>query len=155
MNLLKERSTSHKIVDTIIDWKCNTIIIGHNKGQKQEINMNRKNNRHFVQVPHYKFIQMITYKAQLAGITVLETEESYTSRASFLHRDFIPVYEKGKKKKVYQFSGQRVGRGLYKSDKGILNADVNGAFNIIRKLVPDEEIQGISGCSNPVSVIVK
>ena len=73
------------------------------------------------------------------------TEESYTSRASFLDRDEIPRFEK-KKDEKFQFSGRRVKRGMYKTKNGILiNADVNGAANIIRKVVPDAFSKGNRG----------
>jgi putative transposase len=80
---------------------------------------------------------MLTYKAQLVGITVLITEESYTSQASFLDRDDLPVYDPKLKEKS-AFSGKRIARGLYRSKDGILmNADCNGSANIIRKVAPD------------------
>ena len=73
------------------------------------------------------------------------TEESYTSKASFLDRDEIPCFEK-KKDEKFQFSGRRVKRGMYKTKNGILiNADVNGAANIIRKVVPDAFSKGNRG----------
>ena len=87
--------------------------------------------------PHARFISMLTYKAGLVGITVKLTEESYTSKASFLDRDSLPVWKPGEKTK-YVFSGKRVKRGLYLASNGReINADVNGAGNMIRKVAPD------------------
>ena len=80
---------------------------------------------------------MLTYKAELVGISVLITEESYTSKASFLDRDPLPVCNP-KDDTKHTFSGKRVKRGLYRaSGKRYINADVNGAYNIVRKVAPD------------------
>ena len=80
---------------------------------------------------------MLTYKAELVGITVKITEESYTSKASFLDRDPLPVRGKGESEK-HTFSGKRLTRGLYQASNGrYINADINGATNIIRKVAPD------------------
>ena len=144
---------SRKIVDTISGWCCNTIIIGHNKNWKQESSIGRVNNQKFVQIPFNQLISMIVYKAEELGIQVILTEESYTSKASALHRDFLPTYSKDITQ-AHTFSGKRASRGLYKSDKGVVNADVNAAFNIMRKVVRDDLIQRIEGYSNPVSVAI-
>ncbi len=91
---------------------------------------------------------MLTYKAQLKGIKVIITEEAYTSRASAVDGDDVPQY--GAEKPVFQ--GHRIARGLYKTAQGrLLNADVNGSFNITRKVIPDVFDQGIKGLPfNPV-----
>src|SRR5262245_6274858 len=87
---------------------------------------------------------MLTYKAELVGIRVLVTEESYTSQASFLDGDPLPVYDPAQPTPV--FSGRRVNRGLYRASDGRrLNADVNGAYNILRKVVPNAFGNGIGG----------
>jgi len=75
---------------------------------------------------------MIQYKGLLEGINVIIIEESYTSKTSFLDNDFIPKYDPENEEK-YKFSGRRIHRGLYKSKKGFINADLNGSFNIMRK----------------------
>jgi putative transposase len=99
--------------------------------------MGKRNNQNFVQIPHARFIAMLTYKAELVGITLLLTEESYTSKASFLDCDLLPV-RKPNDEARYTFSGKRVKRGLYRaSNNRYINADVNGAYNIIRKVAPD------------------
>lgn len=109
-----------------------TIIIGRNKDWKQASKMGTKNNQSFVSIPHRLLIQMITYKAKRHGINVILAEESYTSKASFLDRDDLPVY--GEKDVTMAFSGKRVKRGLYRAKDGtLINADVNGAANIMRK----------------------
>ena len=80
---------------------------------------------------------MIQYKARLAGITVIVTEESYTSRASFIDRNEMPVYDPEQTAKP-KFSGQRIKRGLYRAKDGtLINADCNGSYNIMRKVAPD------------------
>lgn len=125
-----------QVINQVVDNSLNTIIIGKNKEWKQEINIGRKNNQNFVQVPFNQFVQMVTYKAALLGINVIQQEESYTSKASFLDNDNIPTFKKGQivSDEEKQFSGKRTKRGLYVSGKGIsLNADVNGSLNIMRK----------------------
>jgi len=145
---------SKKIIDILNEWNADTVVLGKNDGWKQKLNISRINNQKFVQIPYNQLIQMITYKAEAAGITVIKTEESYTSVASALDLDTIPVYQKNQKIDKSLFSGVRTKRGMYKSQRGILNADVNGALNIVRKVFPDAFSQGIEGCSNPVSVTI-
>jgi putative transposase len=94
---------------------------------------------------------MIRYKAAEQGIEVQVTEESYTSKASFLDLDLLPLYEKGK---GATFSGKRIHRGLYQSPQGTLNADVNGAANILRKVVPNVSWNGIEELDGTQSVNV-
>ena len=131
--------SSKAIVDYAIETGTGTIIIGENKGWKQEINIGKKNNQNFVSIPFDQFKSMITYKSEENGIMVIFTEESYTSKASNLDEDFLPVFKEGQK---HTFSGKRVKRGLYRWSKGFINADLNGALGIIRKVVPEslEEI---------------
>ncbi|MHC5720483.1 MAG: zinc ribbon domain-containing protein, partial [Nostoc sp.] len=115
------------------------------------IALGSRNNQNFVQVPHARFIDQITYKAELVGIQVIVNEESYTSQASFLDQDLIPSYQKGRN---HTFSGKRIKRGLYKSEGGsLLNADINGSLNILRKAIPEAFAQGIKGIVvSPVKV---
>ena len=109
------------------------IVMGHNEGQKQEVTLGDKNNQHFVAIPYLKFIAVLKTAAAKCGIAVVIREESYTSRASLLDMDDIPTYKHGDDTK-YQFSGNRIHRGLYKSGNGtVMNADINGASNILRK----------------------
>jgi transposase len=118
--------------------------LGQKPRSKQEVNLGKRNNQNLVSVPHARFIAMLTYKAALVGIQVLLTEESYTSQASFLDADPLPVYGTGE---APAFSGRRVKRGLYRAADGRdINADVNGAYNIMRKVAPEAFAQGSSGC---------
>ena len=114
------------------------IVIGHNNDWKQEVNLGNKNNQNFVQLPHSRFIEMVRYKATLVGIEVQDHEESYTSKCSFL--DSEPI---GKKE---HYCGKREKRGLFRSASGrTINADLNGAYNILRKALPDAFCKGIEG----------
>jgi len=106
---------------------------------EQEVNIGKRNNQNFVNIPFARFIHMLTYKAELVGIRVVMTKESYTSKCSFL--DFEPIG----KHEVY--AGKRVKRGLFRSATGKrYNADVNGSYNIIRKVASDAFVQGSRGC---------
>ncbi|NER06494.1 MAG: IS200/IS605 family element transposase accessory protein TnpB, partial [Okeania sp. SIO3C4] len=126
------------------------LIIGQSQNWKQGIKLGKKNNQQFVNIPHYKLIEMLISRAKLRGIKVIITEESYTSQSSCLHGDDLPKYGENKPK----FSGKRVTRGLYKTrENKLLNADVNGSLNIIKKVIPDVFDQGIKGLLfNPVAI---
>ena len=111
--------------------------------------MGRRNNQNFVSIPHARFIDMLTYKAALVGIQVEVREESYTSKASFLDLDSIPNY-KPNDEEQHVFSGKRIGKRnrLYRTKDGhTICADVNGAYNILRKSRPDvfSEAKGVAG----------
>ena len=128
------KSTSY-IVNQLVSNSINTVVLGQNKDWKQDINIGTKNNQSFTSIPHNMFTNMLKYKCRLNGINVVCIEESYTSKSSFLDSDHIPSL---KDKKV-NFSGQRIKRGLYRSRNGsIINADVNGSFNILRRFVLKE-----------------
>ncbi|WP_256386496.1 IS200/IS605 family accessory protein TnpB-related protein [Hydrocoleum sp. CS-953] len=88
---------SRLIINTLITYKIGTLIIGQNQEWIQEIKLVKKNNQNFVQIPHGKLIEMLSYKAKMVGIKVILTEESYTSIASFMDNDKIPVYKNGEK----------------------------------------------------------
>ena len=121
------------IVNHAVSNNTNTIIIGYNKGWKQDTNISKANNQNFTQIPFYKLVKLIQYKAKLKGIKVELQEESYTSKASFFDNDKIPTYKKNKPVK-YKFSGKRSHRGLYITGSGLkVNADINGSLNILRK----------------------
>lgn len=82
-------------------------------------------------MPFQRFVEMLTYKCALEGITVVLQEESYTSKSSFFDGDPLPVYGKTKQP---VFTGKRIKRGLYKTGEGkLVNADINGSLNILRK----------------------
>ena len=117
---------SRYIVNQLVSNQINTIIIGYNKGWKQEVNIGRKNNQNFTQLPFSMLRDMLSYKCRLEGINVIVTEESYTSKCSFIDNEEI------KKKETYD--GKRVKRGLYLTKNGqLINADINGSYNIMRK----------------------
>lgn len=123
---------SRSIIDTCVEHGVSTLAIGVNKGIKQRSSMGKQNNQSFTAIPFSRLIFMLKYKAENAGITVIEQEESYTSKADFLNGDYIPVY--GRDDDRACFSGSRIKRGLYRSGTGaVINADVNGAANIMRK----------------------
>ena len=125
---------SKYIVNHAVSNNTNTIVIGYNKGWKQDTNIGKKNNQNFIQIPFQKLIQLIKYKAKLKGIKVEIQEESYTSKASFFDNDKIPTYRKNKPVVKYKFSGKRSHRGLYITSTGLrVNADINGSLNILRK----------------------
>ena len=133
--------TMHKIASDIVHFclasGITTIVIGKNKNWKQKSNIGHVNNQNFVQIPLETLRWMITYKAESAGLIVVEQEESYTSKASLVDGDEIPVYGK-ETKNLVAFSGRRIKRGLYRTGSGqVINADLNGAGNILRKYIPD------------------
>lgn len=120
---------SKHIINNCVMNQITTIVIGKNDGWKQRVHMSKKVNQNFVSIPFNRLIAMIEYKASKVGVTVIQTEESYTSGTSFLD-DELPTKEFYNKKR-------RIHRGLFKSNTGaLINADVNGAFQIIRKVFP-------------------
>jgi putative transposase len=129
---------SRYIVDWMVSARLGSIIIGHNVGWKQEVDIGSVNNQNFVTIPHSTFIHMLTYKAQLAGIKVIVQEESYTSKCSFL--DLEPI------RKHTQYCGRRVMRAEFISAQGQpIHADINGSYNILRKGLPSAFARGIQG----------
>lgn len=122
-------SASKAIVDLLVSEHIGVVVIGKNPEWKQDINIGKRNNQSFVQLPHARFIEMLTYKAKLVGIQVILTEESYTSKCSFLDMEPLGQHD--------LYMGKRIKRGLFRSAMGkFINADVNGAYNIIRKVAP-------------------
>lgn len=113
------------------EMQIEKVFIGKNAGWKQNLPFGKKVKQRFAFLPYETFIEQLRYKCQLRGITVITQEESYTSKASFLDNDDVPVYGETDNPK---FSGRRVKRGLYRSSDGrLINADVNGSYNIMRK----------------------
>ena len=137
-------TASKAIIALLVQEDLGTLVVGKNPGWKQEAELGRVNNQHFVGLPHARFIAMLEYKAKLAGIRFVLREESYTSKASFLDHDPIPTYDP-KQEGKHVFSGKRIKRGLYRARDGrCLNADVNGSANILRKALPNAfEADGI------------
>ena len=128
----------HKVTKYLANYfderDVSIVVIGNNSGWKNGINIGRRNNQNFVNIPYTRFINQLTYKCKLLGITVITREESYTSKASFLDYDEIPNY---KDEAIPKFSGKRIKRGAYKSKARIINADVNGAYNTMVKENPN------------------
>ena len=125
--------TARKVIDYCINNDIGTLIIGYNKDFQRNSKLGKQNNQNFVGIPYGRLQNKLKYLCELNGIRYIEQEESYTSKASFWDKDFIPVYGTGSAG-IYTFSGQRIYRGLYKTASGkILNADINGALNIMRK----------------------
>lgn len=135
--------SSRRIINFCIENSIRTIIIGKNPEWKQNSKLGRKGNQDFVQIPFARFIEMIRYKAEEYGIAVILTEESYTSGTSFIDNE-LPVKENYNK-------SRRVHRGLFKSNAGtLINADLNAAYQIIKKVFP---IKWDSGCAlHPIVV---
>ena len=122
---------SKKIIDYCLEHNVKQIIIGHNKLQKQKSKL-----KNFVAIPTFKLIELIKYKAEYQGIEVIETEESYTSITSYLDKE-EPIKDNANK-------ARRIHRGLFKSNKNkIINADVNSAYQIMKKVIGDKVIKPI------------
>lgn len=131
----------HKLSKYIVRWcrknRIGTLVYGHTKFWKQKTSIGKQNTQNFVQLPFMSFIGMLRYQCEREGIRLMEQEESYTSKASAADRDWIPVYDPDHSE-ACRFSGTRVKRGLYRTGDGrIVNADLNGAANILRKAFPD------------------
>ena len=124
---------ANKLIEILKEEKISKLVVGYNKGWKQEINIGSKNNQNFVSIPFRKILNILKYKLKDNGIEYKEQEESYTSKASYLDNDDIPIYKENDDTN-YIFSGRRIKRSIYKSKQGkIINADLNGALNILKK----------------------
>ena len=122
-------------IDYCMAIGCDTIVVGYNQEWKQNCNIN-KNTQNFVQLPYYNFISKLKYKCEDVGIKFIETEESYTSGTSFLDNE-LPIKENYNK-------SRRIKRGLFKSNNGnLINSDVNGSYQIIKKVFPKAFVDGI------------
>lgn len=147
----------HKATKSIVDYTlncgANTIVIGKNKNWKRSIHLGKRINQNFIGIPHNRMIEILKYKANFKGITVITTNESYTSQTSFLDGE-KPCKENGnyhRRLKHLSPSTRRIHRGLFRSNDGILiNADANGAYQIIKKVFSDvkfskfnQEIRGL------------
>ena len=136
------------VVDYALSLDVNTIVIGNNKDWKRESELSKRINQSFVGIPHQDFINKVIYKAENVGIKVILTEESYTSGTSFLDNE-LPIKENYNK-------SRRIYRGLFKSNEGkLINADVNGSYQIMKKVFPNAFANGIEGVGlHPVRVNV-
>ena len=128
----------HCISKYVVDWcvlyNIDTLIIGHNKEWKQN-NIGMQN---FTYIPYEMFIHMLSYKCENNGITFIINEEKYTSGTSFLDEEFPCKKNYNKNRRIY--------RGLFISNNGIkINADVNGAYQILKKVIPNAFADGIEG----------
>ncbi len=125
--------TCRYIINYCINNNIGNLVIGYNAKIQQNIKLGKINNQNFVNIPFGNIIQKLTYLCKLYGINFLKQEESYTSKASFFDNDDIPVYDRNNTKQ-YTFNGKRIKRGLYQTKTGYkLNADINGALNILKK----------------------
>lgn len=132
---------STHIINEAIKNNISKIFIGNNSGWKSEANLGRVNNQNFVNIPHMRLFHQLEYKGALKGIEVIFTEESYTSKASFFDKDELPTLGQANSP---TFSGRRIKRGLYRDGQcNLWNADLNGAANIMRKVVADKAYKGI------------
>lgn len=139
---------SRFIVNYCIQNKIKTIVVGLNQNWKQRINIGKKNNQKFVQIPHSKFVNQLKYKAEEVGIMVIVHEESYTSKCDGLALEPIKKHE--------NYLGRRKRRGLFQSSIGkLINADINGALNILRKVTGDSVVKQIISSGfvfNPIKI---
>ena len=123
---------TNKLIEILRTERVSKLVVGYNKEWKQEINIGSKNNQNFVSIPFRKILDILRYKLEDNGIEYKEQEESYTSKASYLDNDDIPIYKE--EIEEIKFSGKRIKRGIYKSkQEKIINADLNGALNILKK----------------------
>jgi len=129
------------ITDICVEYDIKNVVIGYNKYQKQEINTGKVNNQNNVYIPLYKLRSKLQSKCELYGINYFPIEESYTSKASSVDLDYLPKYGD---KVIHEFSGSRIKRGLYKTkDNLILNADINGSINILRKYLKESKLNDL------------
>jgi len=148
----KIKDFMHKASRYVVNWcvkhNIDTVIIGKNDNWKQEINLGKRLNQSFVQIPYDMFIHQLQYKCEEVGIKIVLTDELYTSGTSFLDGE-APTKENYNK-------SRRIKRGLFRSNKGILiNADVNGAYQIIKKVSPNAFANGVEGVGlHPVKLNV-
>jgi IS605 OrfB family transposase len=141
-------NVSKYIIQYCVNNDIKNIVIGHNKEWKQECNIGKRNNQNFVQIPFNTLIQQVQYKAKMVGINVIITEESYTSKVDHL------AFEEMKHQENYL--GKRIKRGLFSSSKKLLlNADINAAIGILRKVIGNDFINQLNrGCvTQPLKVL--
>ena len=140
----------HNASSYVVKWciknQIDTIIVGHNDKWKQRTRMGKSNNQKFLYIPYDMLIGQLKYKCENSGINFVETEESYTSGTSFLDGE-LPCKENYDKKR-------RVKRGLFQSGNGLINSDVNGSLQIIKKVIPDAFSYGIEACLTPTIINV-
>ncbi|MDY7006178.1 MAG: transposase [Cyanobacteriota bacterium] len=141
------------VVNHCIKHQIGTIVFGWNQGQRQEVNLG-KQTQSFVQIPTAKLKQRVKQLCEEHNIKFVETEESYTSKASFLDGDFLSTF--GEKPERWKASGKRVKRGMYQTGKGLLvNADLNGAANILLKVETQLGISLVKVCRQVLTLATR
>ena len=125
--------TARKIINYCLENNIGTLVCGYNETFQRNSNIGKANNQTFVNIPFGKLREKFEYLCKLYSLRFVEQEESYTSKSSFFDMDILPKFE-ADTSQTYSFSGKRIKRGLYQTSKDyLLNADVNGALNILRK----------------------
>lgn len=145
---------ARKVIDYCINNDIGTLVVGYNETFQRDSNIGRQNNQNFVNISYGRLRSKFEYLCELNSIVFVKQEESYTSKSSFWDKDDIPVYN-ADNPKGYQFSGNRIHRGLYKTSDGrTFNADVNGALNIMRKssVVDMDILYGRGEVDTPVRI---
>ena len=138
--------SSKTIVNFLVSNNISTLVVGYNEEWKQNINIGRRNNQSFVNIPFYIFIKQLEYKCKLEGINVVLTEESYTSKCSFLDNEPL--------RKHNNYEGKRIKRGLFKTfENKLINADLNGSLNILRKVIGEFQYP-IEVCGTPLKITI-
>jgi len=132
-----------KSIKECVNNNISTVVIGNVANANNKINLGKKTNQNFVNISLGQFVAKLKYKLEFHNISVEITDESYTSKASFIDNDKLP--KKHDINKKFEFSGTRIKRGLYKPLIFTnINADVNGAYNIIRKVVSNFTFEELS-----------
>lgn len=122
--------STKKLVEILKHNNITNVVVGKNKDWKQQINIGKKNNQNFVSIPHAQAIDILSYKITLEGIKLQVIEEMYTSKCSSYDNEKICKHD------VY--TGRRIKRGLFLTKNGkLINADINGAANILKKAIPN------------------
>lgn len=142
------RKASKEIINTCLEDNITTLIVGHNDGWKQESNLGKRNNQNFVSIPFDMFISMLRYKSERQGLRFVEVNESHTSKCSSFDLESVEHHD--------TYVGKRIKRGLFRTKDGILlNADVNGSYNIMRKVKGDAVMPPYTGFGyNPVKKFI-
>jgi len=138
----KVKDIMHKVSKSIVEYagshNIDTIVIGHNNGWKDSVNIGKRNNQNFVQLPFNMLITQIKYKAEEIGIKVMMQNEDHTSKCSFLDNESIEHHD--------TYMGKRIKRGTFRSANGkLIHADLQASYNIIKKAIPDAFANGIEG----------
>ena len=125
---------------------CKSIVVGYNEGWKQNVNLGRKVNQNFVQIPFNRFLSILSYKCKISNIELTKINEAYTSKCSFLDNEQIKKHE--------SYKGKRIKRGLFISGNGkLINSDVNGSLNILSKF-SEKYLQKNFGSTEVEGVVV-